>query len=125
LTDTLILDEGHASYEGTSEAVDAIVESGKSFDVDVHAHDICESAPKLAESSVSSQISRYSFATSLIENDIEHETINSSAITFSGLSVSPRSEYSFMVIPIDSSSSGSPEFFTIIQQMISNAYSFF
>ena len=32
--------EGHASNEGTSKVVDAIVESGTPLDVDAHAHDI-------------------------------------------------------------------------------------
>ena len=73
-SDTSIIDDGHTSYEDTSEVVDATAESGPPFDVDAHAHDISESAPELTESSVSSQISMYSFATLLIEDDIEHES---------------------------------------------------
>ena len=76
--DTPITDEGHASYEGNSEVVDAIVESGTPLNVNAHAHDISESASELAESCVSSRISRYSFTTLLIEDDIEHETVDSS-----------------------------------------------
>ena len=38
-SNTLIIEEGHASYESTS-VVDAIVEFGIPSDVDVHAHDI-------------------------------------------------------------------------------------
>ena len=41
---------------------------------------LCEFAPELAESSVSSQISRYSFVTPLIEDDIEHETVDLNVI---------------------------------------------
>ena len=67
---------GHTSYEDTSEVVDAIVESGTPLDIDAYAHDIIEFAPELAKSSVSNQISRYSFATPLIENNIEHETVD-------------------------------------------------
>ena len=69
---------------------------------------------------MSSQISRYLFATSLIEYDIEHETVDSSVVTSSGSSESPRAEYSFVIISIDSSSSKSPEFLAMIQQMMSN-----
>jgi len=46
--------EGHASYEDTSEVVYAIVESSTPLDVDARAHDISESAAKLAKSRVSS-----------------------------------------------------------------------
>ena len=99
-SDTSIIEEGHASYEGTSELVDAIVESDTSLDVDAYAHDISESAPELAESSVSSQISRYSFATPLINDDIEHETVDSSVVTSNRPFESLRVEYSFMVVPI-------------------------
>ena len=53
-SDTLIIEEGHACYEGTSEVVNATAESGTTLDVDTHAHDISESAPELAESSASS-----------------------------------------------------------------------
>jgi len=35
-SDTPILDEGHTSYEGTSEVVDVIVESGTSLTIDAH-----------------------------------------------------------------------------------------
>ena len=66
------------------------------------------------ESSVSSQISMYSFASPLIEDGIEHETVDSSIIISSGPSESSRAEYSFMVVPIDSSSSKSSEFLVII-----------
>jgi len=78
-----IIEEGHASYEDTSEVIYAIAESGTSLDVDTHAHAISESAPKLADSNVSSQIFRYSFTTPLIEEDIEHETVDSSVVTSS------------------------------------------
>ena len=69
-SDILIINEGHASYEGISEVVNAIVESITPLDVDAHAYDISESALELAESSVSSQIFRYLFVTPLIEDDI-------------------------------------------------------
>jgi len=68
---TLIIDEGHASYEGTNEVVDAIVEPGTLLDVHAHAHDISGHAPELAKPSVTSYILRYSFVTLLIEDDIE------------------------------------------------------
>jgi len=123
-SDTPIIDKDHAFYEGISEVVDAIVESGTILDADTHAHDISEFAFELAESTVSSQISRYSFAIYLID-DIEHKTVDSSVITSSGPFESPSAKYNFMVIPIDSSSSESPEFLVMIQQMISNAFSFF
>jgi len=45
--DTPIIDEGHASFEGTSEVADAIVESGTPLNVDDHAHDTSDFAPKL------------------------------------------------------------------------------
>ena len=114
-----IIDEGHASYEGTSEIVGAIVESGTPLDVVAHAHDISEYVPELEESSVSSQISRYSFTTPLIEYDIKLEIIDSSVVTSNGSSESPRAEYDFVVVPIDSSSSESHEFLAMIQQMVS------
>jgi len=38
-SDTLIIEESHGYYEGTSE-VDAIIDSDTPLDVDVHTHDI-------------------------------------------------------------------------------------
>jgi len=52
--DTPIVDEGHASYEGTSEIVDVIVESGTPLTVDTHVHDTNNVAHELVEYSVSS-----------------------------------------------------------------------
>ena len=78
-SDTPIFDESHASYEGTSEVVDAIVESGTPLTVDAHVHDTRDSAPELMKSSVSSQISRYLFAI-LIEDEIDHVTVDSSVV---------------------------------------------
>ena len=53
-SNTPIIEEGHASYEGASEVVDAIVEFGTPLDVDAHAYDFSESVLELVESSVSS-----------------------------------------------------------------------
>ena len=44
-----------------------------------------------------SQISRYSFITCLIKDDIEHETVDSSVVISSGPSEYPRAEFFFMV----------------------------
>jgi len=55
--------------------VDAIVESGTPLTVDVHVHDTSNSPPELVESSISGQIFRCSFATPLIEAEIDHETL--------------------------------------------------
>jgi len=55
--DTSIIEEDHASYEGTSEVVNVIVESDTPLDVDANAHEISEYVPELAIHSVSSQIS--------------------------------------------------------------------
>ena len=49
-----IVDEGHAFYEGTSEIVDVIVESGTQLTDDAHVQDTNDVAPELVESSVSS-----------------------------------------------------------------------
>ena len=81
--DIPIIDGDYASYEGDSEVVDVKIESGTTLDIVAHAYDINKSAPELAESSISSQISRYLFVTPLIEDDIEHETVNSSVVTLS------------------------------------------
>ena len=80
--------------------------------------------PELAESSVFSQISRYSFATHLIKYDIEHETVDSSVVISSRPSEYPRAEYDFVIVSIDSSSNEPPEFLVMIQQMVSSASSF-
>ena len=66
--DTLILDDGHTSYEGTSEVVNVLVDSRTPLIVDAHVPDTSDSASELVESSVSSQISKYSFASPLIED---------------------------------------------------------
>ena len=50
--------------------MNAIVESGTPLTVDAHVHDTSDSASELVESNVSSQISKYSFATPLIENEM-------------------------------------------------------
>ena len=67
-SDTPIHDEGHTSYEGTSEVVNVIVNFGTLLIVDAHVHDTSDSAYELVESSVSSQISKYSFITPLIKD---------------------------------------------------------
>jgi len=54
---TPILDDGHASYEGNTEVMKAMVESGTPLIVDTHVHDTRDSAPELVESSISTQIS--------------------------------------------------------------------
>ena len=69
---------------------------------------------------MSSQIFRYSFATLLIEDEIDHETVDSSIITSSGPSQSPRVAYDFVLIPTESSSSESSEFNVMIQQLVSS-----
>jgi len=120
--DTPII-KGHASYEGTSEVVLAVIESSTPLNVDAHAHDISESAPEFAEFNVCSQISRYSFVKPLIEDDIEHETIDSSIFTSNGPFESPRADYDFMVVTIDSFSSELFEFLVMIQQIIFSAFS--
>jgi len=51
----------------------------------------------------------------LIEDDIEHKTVNSSIVTSSEPSKSPYADYGFMVIPIYSSSNELPEFLVMIQ----------
>ena len=68
--------------------MDAIVESGTPLTVDVHVHDTSNSPPELVESSISSQIFRYSFVTPLIDDEIEHETDDSRFVISSGPSVS-------------------------------------
>jgi len=73
-----------------------IVESGTPLTVDAHVHDTNDIAPELIEFS---QISRYSFVTLLIEDEIDHETVNSSVVTSSGPSESSRVDSGFMVVP--------------------------
>ena len=77
------------------------------------------------ESSVSSQISRYSFVTPLIDDEIDHETVDSSVITSSGPSESPHVDYGFMVLPTESFSSESSKLLAIIQQVIVSALFFY
>ena len=114
--DAPIIDEGHASYKGTSEVVDAIVESSTPT-VDAYVHDTSDSALELVEFSVSSQIFRYS-ATPLIED----ETVDSNVITSSGPSESLCVDYGFMVIPTESFFIESLEFLAMIQQVVSGAF---
>ena len=85
--------------------MNAIVESDTPLTVDSHVHDNSDTMPELVESSVSSQISRYSFATPMIEDEIDHEIIDSSVITSCRSSKSPRVGYDFLVVPTESSSS--------------------
>ena len=63
--------------------MDVIVESGTPLTIDAYVHDTNDAAPNLMEFSVSSQISRYSFVTLLIEDEIDHETVDSSIVTSS------------------------------------------
>ena len=72
--------------------MNAIVDSP--LTIDVHVHGTSDSASKLVESSVSIQISWYSFVTSLIED----KTVDSSIVTSSRLSEFPRADYDFMVV---------------------------
>ena len=75
-SDMLILDDDHASYEDTSEVMDVIVESGTPLIIDARVHDTSDSMPELVESSVSNQISKYSFVTFLVEYESDHETVH-------------------------------------------------
>jgi len=72
------------------------------------------SEPELVKFSVSSQIFRYSFITPLIENEIDHETVNSNIVTSSEPSESRHADYGFIVVPTESSSSKSSEFLSMI-----------
>jgi len=119
--DIPILDEGHASYEDTSEVVDVIVESDTLLIIDAHVHNTSDSAPELMESSVSSQIFRYSFVIPLIKDEIDHETVDSSVVISSGPSESPHVDYGFIIVPTESSSNESSKFLAMIQQMVSSA----
>jgi len=69
-------------------------------------------------SSVSSYISMCSSATPLIHDEVDHETVDSSVVTPSGPYDSPRVDYDFMVVLIESSSSESLEFLVMIQQLV-------
>ena len=101
--------------------MDVKVESDTPLTVDAHIHDTSDFASELVEFSVSNQNSKYSFATPLIEDEIDHETIDSSVITLIRPSESPRVDYDFMVVHTKSSSSESSKFLAMIQQVISNA----
>ena len=57
-----------------------IVESSTPLTVDAHVHDTSDFTLELVKSSVCNQISKYSFATLLIEEEIEHETVDSSIL---------------------------------------------
>ena len=87
-----------------------IVESSTLLIIDAHVHDTSDSAPELVEPSVSIQISRYLFATPLIED----ETIDSNVVIFSGSSKSPRADYDFMIVLTESFFSESSEFLAMI-----------
>jgi len=50
----------------------------------------------------------------LIEDEIEHDTVDSSVVTSSGPSEFSCADYDFMVVSINSSSRGSSEFLTMI-----------
>ena len=60
----------------------------------------------------------------MIEDEIHHETIDSSVVTYVRPSESLCADYGFMFVPTKSSSSESSEFLVMIQQVISSA-SFF
>ena len=78
--------------------MDVIVELGTPLTVDAHVHNTNDIVLKLVESRVSSQISRYSFFTPLIEDEIDHETNDSSIIISSGSSSPMPSEFPLMLI---------------------------
>jgi len=46
-SDTPILNEGHASYEGTGEIVNVIVKVWYTSNIDAHVHDTNDVAPEL------------------------------------------------------------------------------
>jgi len=62
----------------------------------------------------------------LIEDEIDHETVDSNIIIFtsSGPFESPRADYDFMIVSTESFSSELLEFFFMIQQVVSSAFSF-
>jgi len=104
--------------------MNVMVESGTPLTVDAHIHDTSHFASELVESSISSQISSYTFATPLIGDEIDHETLDSSVVTSSGTSESSRVDYDFMIIPTVSFSSESSEFLIMIQHVVSSASCF-
>ena len=95
--------------------MNAIVKSGTPLVFEAHIHDTRDFALESMESSVSSQISRYSFVTRLIENEIDHETVDFSIVTSSGPFEFLHADYGFMVVPTMSSSNELLEFLAMIQ----------
>jgi len=58
----------------------------------------------------------------LIEEDIDHEAVDSSVVTSSGPSEYPYADYDLLVIHTESFSSESSEFRAMIQQVISSIF---
>ena len=89
---TPILNKVHVSSEGTSDVVDALMESSTpiSHDIYVHEDDTSDSKHVLVDSSMLVQVARYSLATLMIEDEIEHKTVATSIITSSKSLRSPR-----------------------------------
>ena len=77
-----ILDEVHVSSKGTSDFVDALVKSGTHIPNNIYVpeDDTSDSEHVLIESSMPVQIARYSLATSMREDEIEHETVTTSVV---------------------------------------------
>ena len=107
-----------------SELVDVIVESDISLTVDAHDQNVSDSAPEVMKYNISTQVFRYSFVTLLIENEIDHETVDFSVVISSVSSESPRADYDLMIVPTASFSSESSGFLTMIQHVVSSSFSF-
>ena len=88
---TLNLDEVHVSSEGTSDVVDVLMESSTLIlDIYIHEDDTSNFEHVLLDSRMHVQVARYSLATPMIEDGIEHETVATSIVTSSKPLESPR-----------------------------------
>ena len=77
-TSTSTLDETHIHEENISDIQDALVESTTLIhdDIDVSEDNTSDSEHVLVQSSVSVQVARCSLAIPIIEDEIEHETVD-------------------------------------------------
>jgi len=76
------------------------------------------------ESSLPVHVARYSLAIPIIEDGIEHETVNISVVTSSKPYEFSCADCDYVVAPYFYSSSESVEFFTMVHQVTPNVFSF-
>ena len=119
-------DETHVHEERNNDIRYALVESSTSIpnDIDVLEDDTSDFEHVLVEFNMPVQVAKYSLVIPMIEDGIKHETVDTSIVTSSKLSVFSCADCGYVVASYFFFSSESVEFFTIVHHVTPSVSSF-